>query len=52
MTRALGIPDETIRHLEESGVAWETGPTDRVVNVYNRLAEAGEAVGALLHSTC
>lgn len=52
MTGALGVSDETRRHLEEAGVTWEAGPTDRVVSVYNRLAEAGEAVGALLHTTC
>lgn len=48
----LRVQDETLAFLEERGVEVHVLPTDRAVERYNELAEAGEAVGGLVHSTC
>jgi hypothetical protein len=48
----LGVTDATHERLDEAGVAVHVLPTPEAVARYNELAEAGEAVGALIHSTC
>jgi len=50
--RRLQVMDETIDRLEEEGVEVDVLETDRAVERYNELADAGRAVGALIHSTC
>lgn len=49
---ALRVPGETLAWLEAQGVAVEVLDSQAAVGRYNELADAGEAVGALLHSTC
>lgn len=48
----LQVPDETVAHLEAAGVDVEVHRTERAVQRYGELVEAGRAAGALLHSTC
>lgn len=51
--KRLKVPESTRSFLEERGVAYEVLPTGKAVKSYNRLvSEKGEAVGALIHSTC
>jgi hypothetical protein len=50
--RMLGVCPETLQQLEAQGVAALVLPAPEAVDTYNRLAEAGVAVGALIHSTC
>ena len=50
--RMLQVCAETFRQLEGHGVAVEVLPTPQAVETYNRLADSGVAVGALIHSTC
>lgn len=47
----LGVREETLRMLEERGVAVHILRTEEAVRLYNELRE-GEKVGALIHSTC
>ena len=47
----LGISPETLRMLEERGVAVHVLETGEAVPLYNELTET-EMVGALIHSTC
>lgn len=42
---------ETIRFLEQRGIAFHVKATKEAVDIYNKLAET-EAVGGLFHSTC
>ena len=48
----LKVRPETVSKLEGRGVRVEVLRTERAVERYNNLAESGEAVGALIHSTC
>lgn len=48
----LGVPDTTTAALEARGVEVHVAGTDEAVARYNRLAEDGAPVGALIHSTC
>lgn len=48
----LQVPDETVAAVEERGARAEVLGTQEAVDRYNELADAGEAVGALIHSTC
>ena len=48
----LRVQDETLAFLEDRGVEVHVLPTDEAVERYNELAQAGEAVGGLVHSTC
>ena len=48
----LGVCPETLRLLEEHGVAAHVLRTEEAVALYNRLRDEGEDVGALVHSTC
>jgi hypothetical protein len=47
----LGVREETLRMLEERGVAAHVLLTEEAVRLYNDLRE-DERVGALIHSTC
>ncbi|MCO5968810.1 Mth938-like domain-containing protein [Actinoallomurus soli] len=47
----LQVPAETVRHLEDKGVAVHVAETTEAVALYNRLAET-VPVGGLFHSTC
>ena len=47
----LKVHPETLRHLKSQGVSVQVLPTPEAVETYNRLAD-GDAVGALIHSTC
>jgi hypothetical protein len=47
----LGVREETLRMLEERGVAAHVLLTEEAVRLYNDLREK-ERVGALIHSTC
>jgi len=52
MWRALQTRRETMEALEAHGVMVRTAETRQAVRIYNELAECGEAVGGLFHSTC
>lgn len=43
---------ETTKYLDERGITYHIEETNVAGELYNRLAEAGEAVGGLFHSTC
>lgn len=43
---------ETLEFLRERGVRYHVEETNEAVRRYNRLAEQGEQVGGLFHSTC
>lgn len=48
----LGVMDETVDRLEDAGVEVVVRSTPAAIDTYNELAEKGEPVGALIHSTC
>lgn len=48
----LEVMDATLATLEERGVTVEVLESSAAVDRYNELARAGNAVGALVHSTC
>ncbi|MFF5264339.1 Mth938-like domain-containing protein [Actinomadura viridis] len=52
MELRLQTSEEAVRTLEAAGVQVHVEETTAAVAVYNRLAEAGEPVGGLFHSTC
>jgi hypothetical protein len=43
---------ETISYLEKEGVEFHTMETKLGVELYNHLAQQGQLVGGLFHSTC
>jgi len=43
---------ETLRRLEEAGIAVHIAETRKAARRYNELAAQGNAVGGLFHSTC
>jgi hypothetical protein len=47
----LGVSLQTLRMLEERGVAAHVRQTGEAIQLYNELRES-ERVGALIHSTC
>jgi hypothetical protein len=47
----LGVSPETLRTLEDRGVAAHVRQTGEAISLYNELRET-ERVGALIHSTC
>ena len=49
---ALATAPETRELLRERGVHYHIEETKAAVELYNRLAAAGEHVGGLFHSTC
>ena len=52
MWRALRTRPETLELLERQGIDYRVEETGEAVRVYNELAERGERVGGLFHSTC
>ncbi|GAA3952478.1 hypothetical protein GCM10023085_38740 [Actinomadura viridis] len=52
MDLRLQTSEEALQALEAAGVRVHVEETTAAVAVYNRLAEAGEPVGGLFHSTC
>ncbi|MEU5876346.1 Mth938-like domain-containing protein [Spirillospora sp. NPDC047279] len=52
MELRLETTPEALAMLEAAGVRVHVEETTAAVDLYNRLAAAGEPVGALLHSTC
>jgi hypothetical protein len=48
----LQIKDGVVDHLNQRGVDVHVLETNQAVETYNQLAEAGQPVGALIHSTC
>lgn len=48
----LQVMDETLARLAARGVTAEVLETRRAVERYNQLVGEGQAVGALIHSTC
>ena len=50
--KRLQVPDETITAIQERGVEVEVLDSQAAVARYNELVDDGEAVGALIHSTC
>ncbi len=42
----------TLELLDTRGVAVHVAETRKAADIYNKLAERGEAVGGLFHSTC
>lgn len=52
MDDVLKVTDEAIQSLIRSGATFYVQNSLSAVQTYNRLAQEGEAVGMLLHSTC
>ncbi len=52
MELRLGTTEETLRALKDADVQVHVEETTAAAELYNRLAEEGEAVGGLFHSTC
>lgn len=50
--RRLQVPEDTVTRVGERGAEAVVLPTGEAIERYNELADAGEPVGALLHSTC
>ena len=50
--RRLQTCRETLELLENRGVTVHVADTDEAVEIYNDLAQNGQAVGGLFHSTC
>jgi hypothetical protein len=52
MHLALQTAPETIELLKQRGVPFHIEETKVAVTLYNRLADGGQQVGGLFHSTC
>ncbi|GIW79466.1 MAG: hypothetical protein KatS3mg105_1273 [Gemmatales bacterium] len=52
MQLALQICPETLQKLRDRNIPVYVEETRNAVEIYNRLAEQGETVGGLFHSTC
>mmetsp|Transcript_28680 Transcript_28680/g.58724 ORF Transcript_28680/g.58724 Transcript_28680/m.58724 type:complete len:145 (-) Transcript_28680:70-504(-) len=52
MNLRLKVRPETLEKLKDNDVKVEVMQSREAVARYNELAEGGEAVGALIHSTC
>jgi hypothetical protein len=48
----LQVMDETLVRLEDAGVDVVVEQTPAAIETYNELADLGERVGALIHTTC
>lgn len=48
----LEVQDQTLDMLRAQGIDAEVMPTAQAIDRYNELATAGQAVGALIHTTC
>ena len=52
MDEKLGVPNSTVRWLEEQGVKVHVAETREAVEIYNRLVDDGVKVAGCFHSTC
>ena len=52
MDLVLQVPAETLDALRQLGVAVHVLETREAAKLYNTLAEAGQRVGGVFHSTC
>jgi hypothetical protein len=52
MELVLQTCPETLEYLGAQGVRYYVVETNEAAQIYNELAEKGEAVGGLFHSTC
>jgi hypothetical protein len=52
MLRRLQTCQETLDLLESRDIAVHVAETKKAVEIYNDLAQSGQAVGGLFHSTC
>lgn len=52
MDSKLGVPDQTVRWLEEKDIKVHVADTREAVGIYNRLVEDGAKVAGCFHSTC
>jgi hypothetical protein len=52
MELVLQTCPETLEYLRSRGVQFHVAETNEAARIYNNLAEHGEAVGGLFHSTC
>jgi hypothetical protein len=52
MLRVLQTCPETLDYLRQRGVTTHVEETKAAAELYNRLAEEGQPVGGLFHSTC
>ncbi len=43
---------EMVKHLESRGITVHVEETQRAVEIYNELADSGQMVGGLFHTTC
>lgn len=48
----LQVMDETLARLEDAGIEVVVEKTPAAIETYNVLADRGERVGALIHTTC
>lgn len=48
----LGVSVDALALLEDRGIAYDVLPTGDAIERYERLRARGEAVGALVHTTC
>ncbi|RMD96642.1 MAG: hypothetical protein D6814_11030 [Calditrichaeota bacterium] len=51
MLKQLHVKDQTLKMLQDRGIAVHVLPTKKAVQLYNQLCRS-ERVGALIHSTC
>ena len=52
MELALQTCPETLDHLRARGIQFHMAESNAAAKTYNKLAEQGESVGGLFHSTC
>lgn len=52
MELVLQTCPETLEYLTTRGIQFHVAETNEAARIYNSLAEQGEAVGGLFHSTC
>ena len=52
MDEKLGVPDVTVRALEDRGIEVHVAETRAAVDIYNKLISNSVRVGGLFHSTC
>lgn len=50
--KRLKVPDSIVQLLRRQGVAVTVADTNKGIEIYNRHARQGDAVGGLFHSTC
>jgi hypothetical protein len=52
MELVLQTCPEALDYLQAQGIQFHVAETNEAAQIYNELAEQGEAVGGLFHSTC